>query len=110
MKEKKLDRDIFGGLIKLHILYHASKEKVFGLWIIEELRRHGYEMSPGTLYPTLHRLEKRGYLKSEKQNIKGKIRRLYSITPLGGKILSQAKSKVRELFGELFDGPDRENI
>jgi DNA-binding PadR family transcriptional regulator len=107
MKEKKLDRDIFGGLIKLHILYHASKEKVFGLWIIEELRKHGYEMSPGTLYPMLHRLEKKGYLKSEKQNIKGKIRRLYSSTPLGDKMLLQAKSKVRELFGELFEGPEQ---
>ena len=107
MKEEKLDRDIFGGLIKLHILYHASKDKIFGLWIIEELRRHGYEMSPGTLYPMLHRLEKRGYLKSEKQIIKGKIRRLYSITLLGDKALSQAKSKVRELFGELFEDPNR---
>jgi len=103
MKIEKLDKDLFSGLIRLHILYHASKEKVFGLWIIEELRRHGYDLSPGTLYPTLHRMETKGYLKSEKEIIKGKIRRLYSITPLGKKVLSRAKSKVRELFGELFE-------
>ena len=98
-----MDRDIFAGLIKLHILYHASKEKIFGLWIIEELRRHGYELSPGTLYPMLHRMEKRGYLKSEKEIVKGKIRRVYSITGQGMDMLTEAKSKVRELFGELFE-------
>ena len=98
-----MDRDIFAGLIKLHILYHASKEKIFGLWIIEELRRHGYELSPGTLYPMLHRMEKKGYLKSEKEIVNGKARRVYSITTLGMEMLTEAKSKVRELFGELFE-------
>ncbi len=98
-----MDRDIFAGLIKLHILYHASKEKIFGLWIIEELRRHGYELSPGTLYPMLHRMEKKGYLKSEKEIVKGKVRRVYSITGPGNEMLTRAKSKVRELFGELFE-------
>ncbi len=98
-----MDRDIFAGLIKLHILYHASKEKIFGLWIIEELRRHGYELSPGTLYPILHRMEKRGYLNSEKEIVKGKTRRVYSITAPGKEMLTEAKSKVRELFGELFE-------
>ncbi len=98
-----MDRDIFAGLIKLHILYHASKEKIFGLWIIEELRRHGYALSPGTLYPTLHRMEKKGYLKSEKEIVNGKIRRVYSITGQGMEMLTEAKSKVRELFGELFE-------
>ena len=98
-----MDRDIFAGLIKLHILYHASKERIFGLWIIEELRRHGYELSPGTLYPILHRMEKKGYLNSEKEIVKGKIRRVYSITAPGMEMLTEAKSKVRELFGELFE-------
>lgn len=98
-----MDKDIFAGLIKLHILYHASKEKIFGLWIIEELRRHGYELSPGTLYPILHRIEKRGYLSSEKEVVKGKTRRVYSITAPGMEMLTEAKSKVRELFGELFE-------
>ena len=98
-----MDRDIFAGLIKLHILYHASKEKIFGLWIIEELRRHGYELSPGTLYPMLHRMEKKGILKSGKEIVKGKVRRVYSITAPGMEMLTEAKSKVRELFGELFE-------
>lgn len=103
MEKVRLDRDLFSGLIRLHILYHASKEKIFGLWIIEELRRHGYEMSPGTLYPILHRMEKKEYLKSEEELVKGKIRRLYGITPSGKVALSEAKNKVKELFGELFE-------
>jgi PadR family transcriptional regulator PadR len=98
-----MDRDIFSGLIKLHILYHTSKERIFGLWIIEELRRHGYELSPGTLYPILHRMEKKGYLSSEKEIVRGKARRVYSITAPGMEMLVEAKSKVRELFGELFE-------
>ncbi|HBV0782498.1 TPA: helix-turn-helix transcriptional regulator [Klebsiella pneumoniae] len=54
------DKDLYGGLIRLHILHHAAEEPVFGLGIIEELRRHGYEMSAGTVYPMLHGLEKKG--------------------------------------------------
>ena len=98
-----MDRDIFAGLIKLHILYHASRERVFGLWIISELRRHGYELSPGTLYPILHRMEDKGYLLSERETVKGRTRRMYSITGSGMDLLKEAKTKVKELFGELFE-------
>ncbi len=58
------DKDLYGGMIRLHILHHAAKEPVFGLGIIEELRHHGYQLSPGTLYPMLHGMEKKGYLTS----------------------------------------------
>ena len=57
-----IEREFFLGFIKIHILYHASKEPIFGVGIVEELSRHGYCLSPGTLYPTLHRLAKEGYL------------------------------------------------
>ena len=56
------DQELYGGLIRLHILHHAAQEAVFGLWLIEELQRHGYRIGPGTLYPILHGLEKRGLL------------------------------------------------
>jgi DNA-binding PadR family transcriptional regulator len=100
---KNMKYDLFSGLIRLHILYHASKGDIYGLWIIEELGRHGYDLSPGTIYPILHTMEKRGYLKSERELINGKIRRVYGITPVGVDALKEAKSKVRELFGELFE-------
>lgn len=67
------DKDLYGGLIRLHILHHAAEEPVFGLGIIEELRRHGYEMSAGTVYPMLHGLEKKGYLTSRATNAPGDV-------------------------------------
>jgi PadR family transcriptional regulator PadR len=97
------DRDLYSGLIRLHVLYHASKEKVFGLGMINELRRHGYQIGPGTLYPMLHRLEQKRYLTSRTQSVQGKLRRTYRITPRGRRALTAASAKVRELFDELFE-------
>jgi len=98
------DRDLYSGLIRLHILHHAADDVVFGLGMSEELARHGYRISPGTLYPILHGLEKRGYLRSMERRIGRTIRREYRITALGKKALKTAKIKVRELFGELIEG------
>jgi DNA-binding PadR family transcriptional regulator len=98
------DRDLYSGLIRLHILHHAAEEPIFGLGMAEELARHGYKVSPGTLYPLLHGLEKKGYLSSSSQRLGKTVRRLYRATPAGRKALAAAKSKVRELFGELIEG------
>src|ERR1700744_4723823 len=98
------DRDLYSGLIRLHILHHAVEEPVFGLGMVEELARHGYRISPGTLYPILHGLEKKGYLRAEEQRSGKSWRKVYRATPLGRKALRAAKSKVRELFGELIEG------
>jgi DNA-binding PadR family transcriptional regulator len=95
--------DLYGGLIRLHILYHASREPVFGLGIIEELGRHGYKLSAGTLYPMLHAMEEAGYLRAKPRIVDGKTRRNYVITTKGRVALAAAKDKVRELFGELFE-------
>jgi DNA-binding PadR family transcriptional regulator len=107
-KQELLDvRQLYSGLIRLHILHHAAEEEIFGLRMIEELARHGYKLSPGTLYPILHGLEENGLLRSEEHTLAGKIRRLYRATPAGRRVLKSAKEKVRELFGELFeDEPD----
>jgi DNA-binding PadR family transcriptional regulator len=97
------DRDLYAGLIRLHILHHAAKEPIFGLAMIEELGRHGYRLSPGTLYPLLHGLQRRGYLRVREERSGRGIRRLYSATARGKRALAQAKEKVRELFGELLE-------
>lgn len=97
------DQDLYAGLIRLHILHHASKRPVFGLWFIEELGRHGYKLSPGTLYPLLHGLEGKGYLRSISQRSGKSLRRLYQATPQGRKALAAARQKVSELFGELLE-------
>ncbi len=97
-------RDLYSGLIRLHILHHAVEEPIFGLEMAEELARHGYRISLGTLYPLLHGLEEKGYLRSaEKRQGKSK-RKVYRATSLGRKALTAMKVKVSELFGELNEG------
>jgi DNA-binding PadR family transcriptional regulator len=99
-----MDRqDLYSGLVRLHILHHAAEEEIFGLGIIEELRRHGYRLGAGTLYPILHGLERDGYLRSVRRRSGSRFRRVYRATPLGRRALRDAKGKVRELFGELFE-------
>ena len=100
--ENTADRDLYSGLIRLHILHHAVKEPVFGLGMLEELARHGYRISPGTLYPILHGLEEKGYLRSTERRNGKSLRKVYRATALGKRALAAAKSKVRELFHELI--------
>ncbi len=97
------DQDLYGGLIRLHILHHAAKGPVFGFWFIEELGRHGYKLSPGTLYPLLHGLERKGHLRSVSERSGKSLRRMYQATPQGRKALLAARQKVSELFGELLE-------
>jgi DNA-binding PadR family transcriptional regulator len=98
------DRDLYSGLIRLHVLHHAAEEPIFGLGMIEELGRHGYRISPGSLYPLLHGLEKKGYLRSTEQRNGKSLRKVYRATALGRKALAASKVKVRELFRELMEG------
>lgn len=95
-------RELYSGLIRLHVLHHAAKESIFGLGMIEELGRHGYKVSPGMFYPLLHSMEKRGLLRSQ-QGERRNDRRVYRATPEGRKALAIAKHRVQELFSELFE-------
>jgi PadR family transcriptional regulator len=102
-----VDRDLYSGLMRLHVLHHATERPIFGLGVVEELARHGYRISPGTLYPLLHGLEKKGYLGSTQQRNGKSLRTIYRATPLGRKALAAATAKVRELIGELMEGQSR---
>ena len=96
-------QDLYSGLIRLHILHHACEEPIFGLGMIEELGRHGYRLSAGTVYPMLHRLEMSGLLRSREERKGRRRRRTYRATQAGHKALAAAKQKVWELFSELFE-------
>jgi PadR family transcriptional regulator len=76
---------------------------VYGLCLIEELARHGYRLSAGTVYPMLHSMEEKGYLHSFEERSGRLARRLYRATALGKEVLENAKQKVSELFAELFE-------
>jgi DNA-binding PadR family transcriptional regulator len=95
-------RSLFLGFVKIHILHHASKGPVYGLWVIEELERHGYRFSPGTIYPTLHLMTRDGYLRCESKVVNGKVRKYYTITEKGLDVLNQAIGKLRELVEEVL--------
>jgi DNA-binding PadR family transcriptional regulator len=96
------DKSLYSGLIRLHILHHAAEEPLYGIWIADELARHGYKLSAGTLYPILHGLESKGYLRSHSERNGKSARRMYRITRLGRKALRAARRRVQELFGEMF--------
>lgn len=96
-------RDIFLAFMRVHILHHASKEPIFGLEMIEELRSHGYALSPGTLYPILHGLEKARFLSFEGKVVNGKVRKYYRATAKGRRMLVEARKKINELVGEVLE-------
>lgn len=97
------DRELYSGLIRLHILHHANEGPIFGQAMIEELHQHGYRIGPGTLYPILHRLEEKGYLAGTRVPAGRSRRKVYRITPRGRRAYRASRERVRELFGELFE-------
>ena len=97
-------REFLRGAVQLHILHHAAEGEIHGAWMSRELAQHGYDISPGTLYPTLHRLEAEGLLRSRDTVEDGHTRRAYKITPEGRKVLRRTRKALRELADEVLDG------
>ena len=95
-----LKRKIFNAFMSIHILHHAQEDAIYGSWMMEELKHHGYDISYGTLYPLLHSLEKDGLLISEEIVYEGKRRILYRSTQLGDETLIELKHYVNELTRE----------
>ena len=101
-------RDLELGAIRTHILYHASRAPIYGSWMVEELKRHGYKVSYGVLYPALHRMEEGGLLVRE-DRVEG-VRKYYTATEEGLAELAEARRMIRELYREVVEGvgPDPE--
>ena len=97
------DREIRLALWKLHILHHATRRPVYGLWLLEELAEHGHRLSPGTLYPILERMERNGWLRSTSAT-RANGRRNYRITAAGRRLLEELRADVDELHRELVLG------
>ena len=107
MADDPVTRHFFSGFVRLHVLYHAAEGPTYGAEIAEELVRHGYRVSPGTLYPTLHQMERQGYLRSHSEVVRGKRRRYYRATAAGRKVLEEARKKLLELVAEVVEGNGR---
>jgi DNA-binding PadR family transcriptional regulator len=99
---KEAEREILLSFWKVHILHHASEGRIHGHWIVSELRRHGYAISPGTLYPLLDRMEQRGWLKSKTDPRGGpRARKDYWLTAKGQKVLDHVCAQLKELYEEV---------
>ena len=96
--------DLLSGLVRLHVLHHAAEHDIYGQWMIDELARHGYRLSPGTLYPMLHAMERKGYLQSRQEQQGSTRRKLYRATPLGLEGLAVAKRQLKEFSAEAGQG------
>jgi DNA-binding PadR family transcriptional regulator len=96
-------REFLRGAVQLHILHHAVEQEVDGAWLSEELARHGHPISPGTLYPTLHRMEREGLLRSRSTVVAGRRRRAYRATPAGRRALAATRRALRELADEVLE-------
>ena len=96
--------DFYRAFIKVHVLYHAALGPIYGVAMIEELRRHGYDVGPGVMYPLLHGLERAGYLTRQERVVGGKVRKYYAITGAGRAALEEARAKIAELVDEVLEG------
>ena len=97
------ERKILLGFIRVHILHHATVDNgIYGVEMIKELERHGYRISPGTMYPTLHEMKQNKLLNDEKKNVEGKIRKIYRVTEKGKQILDNLKKFIIELSEEVI--------
>ena len=100
-------RDLELGAIRVHIRHHAAHEPIYGVWMVEELARHGYTLSYGTLYSTLHRMEQEGLLAREDRLVRGRVRKYYTATEQGRRELARARRLVAELYQEVAAGKDQ---
>lgn len=104
---KDVEREILLSFWKVHILHHAGEEPVIGQWILGELRRHGYEVSPGTLYPILARMEARGWLRGKADPGAGpRARKEYTLTRRGRSVLAFLRTQIEELHREVVLGEE----
>jgi len=97
------NQELYIGLVRLHVLHHAAEEPIFGLGMMQELGRHGYRLGPGTIYPLLHSMEQRGWLRSNQRLVNGHHRRFYVATAAGRRALAHAREQVRELYEEMIE-------
>jgi PadR family transcriptional regulator PadR len=96
MARDEWSRELKKGTVQLGVLALLSEGEKYGFQLIKELKdlSDGYlVLKEGTLYPALHRMEKRGLIASEWSVEDDKPRRYYVITPTGE---AELKKGIRE--------------
>jgi PadR family transcriptional regulator PadR len=98
-----VDREFLRGFTKLYALWRGSKKDAYGMAILKEMRKVGFELSPGTLYPTLAKLEREGDIAWRRQVVAGRVRKAYRLTAKGKKELEEVKERLRVLVRLVFE-------
>jgi DNA-binding PadR family transcriptional regulator len=101
---KGLEREVLLSFLKIHVWHHSSEEPLHGQWMVIELRQHGHEISPGTLYPILQRMERLGWLKGKTSPRRGRARKDYRLTAQGRKVIAVLRERITELYDEVVRG------
>ena len=94
-----IDRSLVSGSMGMLILRLLSEKDMYGYEMIDTLKKRSenvFELKAGTLYPLLHGLEEKQFLNSYEQEVLGKVRKYYQITPEGRKHLEQKKEEWKE--------------
>src|SRR5687768_5155333 len=99
-------REFLLGFWKIHILHHAEEHGVYGQWMLQELHHHGYRLSPGTLYPLLARMARRGWLRAT-EPVRARDPRVYRITREGAQVLKRLRASLTELKNEVTPSAGR---
>jgi DNA-binding MarR family transcriptional regulator len=79
--------------------------------LMDELRRHDFEVSPGTLYPLLARMETQGWIRRARHgsgSVSPKARREFRITAKGAKALARLRRRLTSYIGRSFMKPTSE--
>ena len=91
------------GTLDMLILQILSLESAHGYGIaqrLEQISRSVVQVNQGSLYPALHRLQQKGWLRAAwKQSETGREAKFYSLTPAGRKQLSVEKTSWARLSG-----------
>ena len=94
-----IDRSLVSGSMGMLILRLLSEKDMYGYEMIDTLKKRSenvFELKAGTLYPLLHGLEEKQFLNSYEQEVLGKVRKYYQITPEGRQHLEQKKEEWKE--------------
>lgn len=97
-----VDRDFIRGFTKLYALWRGSRKDAYGMAILKEMRDAGFELSPGTVYPTLAKLRREGDITWQRKIVAGRVRKTYRLTPKGRKELKEVKHRLRALVRVVF--------
>lgn len=97
-----IDREFLRGFTKLYALWRASKKEAYGMAILKEMREVGFDLSPGTLYPTLEKLRREGDITWRRRIVGGRIRKTYRLTPKGRRELKEIKERLRSIVRRVF--------